>query len=163
MDLVSIGADLEHGSYNAMRNGARTWFSLAALAVPAVLGAAPRSLADGAVAVGSTGDVVKDGIAFGLVVNESKETAAETAIKRCRTFQARAAAERCKVVATFAAECFAVAYDPKPGTPGAGWGVGANQFLANQKAIAMCEETAGSARRGQCQVETGGCDAGGQQ
>jgi hypothetical protein len=135
---------------------------LAALAAPALVGAGPPSWADGAVAVGSTGDVVKDGIAFGMVVNEPKETAAETAIKRCRTFQARAAAERCKVVATFVGECFAVAYDPKPGTPGAGWGVGANQFLANQKAIAMCEETAGSARKGHCQVESGGCDAAGQ-
>jgi hypothetical protein len=160
---VGDGPIFEHWSYNTMRNGARTWLSLAALALPALLGAAPRSSADGAVAVGSTGDVVKDGIAFGLVVNEPKETAAETAIQRCRTFQARAAAERCKVVATFAGQCFAVAYDPKPGTPGAGWGLGANQFLANQKAIAMCEETAGSARRGQCQVETGGCDTGGTQ
>jgi Domain of unknown function (DUF4189) len=145
-----------------MRNGALALLGLATLAVPALLGAAPpRSWADGAVAVGSTGDVVKDGIAFGAVVNEPKEGAAEAAIRHCRTFQARAAAERCKVVATFAGECFAVAYDPKPGTPGAGWGVGANQFLANQKAIAMCEETAGSARRGQCQIETGGCDVGG--
>jgi uncharacterized protein DUF4189 len=143
-----------------MRNGALVLMGLAALAAPALLGR--PSWADGAVAVGSTGDVVKDGIAFGMVVNEPKETAAETAIKRCRTFQARAAAERCKLVATFAGECFAVAYDPKPGTPGAGWGVAPNQFLANQKAIAMCEETAGSARKGQCQVESGGCDTGAQ-
>ena len=112
-------------------------------------------------AVGATGDVVKDGIAFGMVVDEpTKEAAGEAAVRRCRTFQARAAAERCKVVATFAGECVAVAYDPKPGTPGAGWGVGPNQFLANQRAVAMCEETAGSARKGYChQVEIGGCDA----
>jgi hypothetical protein len=141
-----------------MRNGALVLMGLAALATPALLGGLPPSWADGAVAVGSTGDVVKDGIAFGAVVNEPKDAAAEAAIAHCRTFKARAAADRCKVVATFTGECFAVAYDPKPGTPGAGWGVGANQFLASQKAIAMCEETAGSARRGQCQVETGGCD-----
>src|SRR5262245_58258026 len=141
-----------------MRSGAVLVLATAGLVVATLIDALPRARADGAVAVGSTGNVVKDGIAFGMVVNEPKEKAAETAVRRCRTFEARAAAERCKVVATFAGECFAVAYDPKPGTPGAGWGVGANQFLANQKAIAMCEETAGSARKGQCQVETGGCD-----
>jgi Domain of unknown function (DUF4189) len=146
-----------------MRTGALVLLGLAVLVSPALLGAAPRSWADGAVAVGSTGDVVKDGIAFGAVVNEPKEAAAEAAITHCRTFKARAAAERCKVVATFAGQCFAVAYDPKPGTPGAGWGIGENQFLANQKAIAMCEETAGSARKGHCQVETGGCDTSSQQ
>jgi hypothetical protein len=131
----------------------------AALAAAALGGAAPpRSWADGAVALGSTGDVVRDGIAFGLAVNEAKETAAETAVKRCRTFKARAAAERCKIVATFSGECFAIAYDPKPGTPGAGWGVGPDQITANLKAIAMCEQEAGPARKGFCQVETGACD-----
>lgn len=145
-----------------MHNGGLVLLGLAALVAPALLGAAPRSWADGAVAVGSTGDVVKDGIAFGMTLNEPKETAGETAVKRCQTFRVRAVAERCKVVATFAGECYAIAYDPKPGTPGAGWGVGANQFLANQRAVAMCEETAGSARKGQCQVESGGCDTTGQ-
>jgi hypothetical protein len=142
-----------------MRNGALVLLGLAAPAF--LLGGGLRAWADGAVAVGTTGDVVKDGIAFGRAVNESKEAAAESALRNCRTFHARAAADRCKVVATFSGECFAIAYDPKPGTPGAGWGVGANQFLANQKAIAMCEETAGSARRGQCEVATGGCDTAG--
>jgi uncharacterized protein DUF4189 len=143
-----------------MRNGALVLLGLATLTAPALLGAAPPSWADGAVAVGSTGDVVKDGIAFGMAVNEAKEAAEETAVQRCRTFQVRAVAERCKVVATFTGECYAVAYDPKPGTPGAGWGIGQNQFLANQKAIAMCEETAGSARKGYCQIERGDCDTG---
>ena len=115
-------------------------------------------MADGALAVGSTGNVVRDGIAFGMVVDESKDKAAQTALTRCRTFRARAAAERCKVVATFSRECFAVAYDPQPGTPGAGWGVGPDQLTANLKAVAMCEDTAGPGRKGFCQVESGGCD-----
>jgi hypothetical protein len=143
-----------------MRNGAMAVLGMAALA--ALAGGSPRAWADGAVAMGSTGDVVRDGIAFGMVVNEPKEKAAETAVRRCRTFQARAAADRCKVVATFSGACFAVAYDPKPGTPGAGWGVGPDQLEANRKAIAMCEETAGPARKGYCQVESGGCDTQGQ-
>jgi hypothetical protein len=118
--------------------------------------------ADGALAVGSTGDVVRDGVAFGMVVDEPKATAAATALERCRTFKARAAAERCSVVATFSSgECFAVAYDPKPGTPGAGWGIGPDQATANGKAIAMCEETAGPGRKGYCRVESAGCDTAG--
>jgi hypothetical protein len=132
----------------------------AALATAVLLGAAAPAWADGAVAVGSTGDVVKDGIAFGMVVNEPKATAADTAVARCRTFKARAAAERCKVVATFSGECFAVAYDPQPGTPGAGWGVGPDQASANRKAITMCEQSAGAGRKGQCQVKSAACDTG---
>jgi hypothetical protein len=143
-----------------MRNGLPALLSAAALAALATVAA--RAWADGALAVGTTGDVVKDGIAFGMVVDEPQETAAETAVKRCRTFKARAAADRCKLVATFAGECFAVAYDPQPGTPGAGWGVGPDQLAANRKAVAMCEETAGPARKGFCRVETGGCDTTGQ-
>jgi hypothetical protein len=141
-----------------MGKGAVGLLGVAACATAILLGAATRGWADGAVAVGSTGDVVRDGIAFGMVVNQPKETAADTALQRCRTFKARAAAERCQVVATFSGECFAVAYDPEPGTPGAGWGVGPNQDSANSQAIARCEETAGPKRRGFCRIETGGCD-----
>jgi len=141
-----------------MGKGAAGSFGAAMFATAVLVGGAARSWADGAVAVGSTGNVVRDGIAFGMVVNEPKETAAETAVKRCRTFKARAAAERCKVVATFSGECFAVAYDPQPGTPGAGWGIGPDQDAANRKAIGMCEETAGPGRKGFCQVESAGCD-----
>ncbi len=74
-------------------------------------------------ALGTTGDVVKHGIAFGLVTDEPKEKAAELALTRCRAFVKGSSPEataRCKVVATFSRECFAVAYDPQPGTPGAG-------------------------------------------
>jgi hypothetical protein len=135
--------------------------SVLGLAVLAAAGVAP-ALADGAIAAGSTGNVVRDGIAFGWTVNEAKEAAIQTAISHCRTFEARAAANRCQVVATFSGECFAIAYDPKPGTPGAGWGVGSDQLAANQKAIAMCEESAGPARKGYCRVERFGCDTTGQ-
>jgi len=135
---------------------------LSAVLVAATITAATQggARADGAVAVGSTGNVVKHGIAFGMVVNEPKEKAADLALRRCRTFQAREAAEQCKVVATFSRQCFAVAYDPQPGTPGAGWGVGTDQIDANLKAMQMCEATAGPSRKGFCQVESGGCDTG---
>jgi hypothetical protein len=134
----------------------------ATLAGSTFVAARTRSWADGAVAVGTTGNVVRDGIAFGAEINAPKEEATETAIQRCRTFEARAAAERCKLVVSFSGECFAVAFDPQPGTPGAGWGVGPDQLAANRKAVAMCEEAAGPARKGYCQVKSWGCDKAGQ-
>jgi hypothetical protein len=137
-----------------MRIGALAWLAMEALA----LAGAGRAWAEGAIAAGSTGDVVRYGIAFGTAIDVSKDMAAQLAVERCRTFKARRAAERCKVVATFSGECFAIAYDPTPGTPGAGWGVGPDQLAANQKAVAMCEQAAGPARKGYCQVERFGCD-----
>jgi hypothetical protein len=142
-----------------MRIGALAWLGLAALAAATMtLAGRERAWAEGALAVGTTGDVVRYGIAFGVAVDVTKEVAGEIAVKRCRTFEARKAAERCQVVATFSGECFAIAYDPTPGTPGAGWGIGPDQLVANQKAITMCEAAAGPARKGYCQVERYGCD-----
>jgi hypothetical protein len=106
--------------------------------------------------------VVRDGIAFGQVVDQPKEAASETALQHCRSFKARAAAERCRVVVTFSRQCYAVAYDPEPGTPGAGWGVAPDDLEAMQKAVSMCEEAAGPARKGYCQVVRSGCDTTGQ-
>jgi hypothetical protein len=135
---------------------------MAALAATtlAVAGERAPAWAEGAIAVGSTGNVKRDGIAFGLASDEPAGTAGEVAVKRCRTFEAKAAAARCQVVATFSGECFAIAYDPEPGTPGAGWGIGPDQLVANQKAVAMCEQAAGAGRKGYCQVERFGCDTG---
>ncbi|MBO0766211.1 MAG: DUF4189 domain-containing protein [Hyphomicrobiaceae bacterium] len=141
-----------------MRDRALALLCMATLAATTLAGYRAPALADGAIAVGTTGNVVRDGIAFGMVVDVPKEQASEAAIQRCRSFEARDAADQCKVVATFSGECFAIAYDPQPGTPGAGWGVGPDQLAANQKAIAMCEEAAGPARKGYCQIERGGCD-----
>jgi hypothetical protein len=115
--------------------------------------------ADGALAVGTTGDVVKFGIAFGMVTDEPMEKAAEMALERCRAFKAsREANSACEVKATFSRQCYAVALDPQSGTPGAGWGVGQGQIEANDKAMTLCEETAGLVRRPFCQVQAAGCD-----
>jgi hypothetical protein len=146
----------------SMHRGAQALLGAAVLAATAFAGAAPPARADGAIAIGSTGDVVRDGIAFGQVVDEPKEAASETALQHCRSFKARAAAERCKVVVTFSRQCYAVAYDPEPGTPGAGWGVAPDDLEAMQKAVSMCEEAAGPARKGYCQVVRSGCDTTGQ-
>jgi hypothetical protein len=136
----------------------------AAVVTAAALLLAPggAARADGALAVGTTGDVVKYGVAFGMVVNLPKEKAASKALEHCQTFKAREAAERCSVVATFSkGECFAVALDPKSGTPGAGWAVGSDQATARSKALAMCEASAGSGRKGSCRVASTGCDTSG--
>jgi hypothetical protein len=144
-----------------MRRGA-TGVPAAVLAAALLLGSGGAVRADGALAVGTTGDVVKYGVAFGMVVDQPKETAAAKALEHCRTFKAREAAERCTVVATFSkGECFAVALDPKSGTPGAGWAVGPDQAGANGKALAMCEASAGAGRKGSCRVASAACDTSG--
>lgn len=135
--------------------------SAATLAIAFAADAGRRLGADGAVAVGSTGDVVRHGIAFGMVANEPKEKAAGLALARCRAFvkgSSPQATAQCKIAATFSRECYAVALDPNKGTPGAGWGVGKDQIDANLKAMKMCEATAGPGRGRFCQVESGGCD-----
>ena len=145
-----------------MRKGEAGVVAAAVLAAALLVGAGGGARADGALAVGSTGDVVKYGIAFGMVVDQPKGQAAEKALEHCRTFKAREAAEQCRVVATFSrGECYAVAYDPKSGTPGAGWGIGPDQAAANKKALAMCEETAGPERKGTCRVASADCDTAG--
>ena len=132
---------------------------LAVVVAAALLLLAVPVRADGALAVGSTGDVVKFGIAFGMVVDEPKEKVAEMALEHCRAFKAsRAANTACEVKATFSRQCYAVALDPQSGTPGAGWGVGQDQIEANDKAMTMCEATAGLVRRAFCQVQAAGCD-----
>jgi hypothetical protein len=134
--------------------------SAGAAAIACAFFIAGRLQADGALAVGSTGDVVKFGIAFGMVVDLPKDKAAETALEHCKAFKgaSREAIARCQVVAAFSRECFAVAFDPQSGTPGAGWGVGQDQIDANDKAMTMCEESAGLGRKHLCQVKSAGCD-----
>lgn len=131
----------------------------AALACAALPDAGRDLRAEGALAIGSTGDVVKFGIAFGMAVDLPKEKARATALEHCRAFKASPAANAsCEVKATFSRQCYAVAIDPQSGTPGAGWGVGEDQIEANDKAMTMCEETAGAARRAFCQIAGAGCD-----
>ena len=133
--------------------------SLAAiLAAVLHLAATPAARSDGAIAVGSTGDVVRHGIAFGMMVDEPAKSAGTIALERCQKFEARDAAKHCKVVATFRRQCYAVALDPEPGTPGAGWGVDKTQDAADERAMAMCKETAGADREAFCKIEVGECD-----
>lgn len=125
----------------------------------ALLASVP-AMAEGALAVGSTGDVVADGIAFGYAVKyDSRSEARDAALKRCREYrEAPKAADRCKVISSFTGTCMAIAMDPKAGTPGVGWAIAEDAAAAEDQAIAICEATAGRDRRGACKVDTSRCD-----
>jgi hypothetical protein len=129
-----------------------------AVAVVVLAGAAAR--ADGALVVGSTADVAKDGIAIGTSINyKSPEEADAAALERCRNYKpAPKAAAQCRSVGTFKGECYAISFDPKDGTPGAGWAIAATKALAEQRAMANCQITAGEGRRDFCRIEESKCD-----
>jgi hypothetical protein len=117
--------------------------------------------AEGAAAVGTTGDVRKDGIAFGHAAGyPTKEAASQAALQACRRFEgAPKAAANCRLVATFSGECSALANDPKPGTPGTGWAVAVSEKAAQDRALGACQAMAGADRVQYCTVERTKCDA----
>jgi hypothetical protein len=114
------------------------------------------SIAAGAFAIGSSGDVARDGVAIGHSVNQStKAAAAALALQQCRNYNpAPKMAKLCKVIETFTRQCFALAFDPKPGTPGVGWAIGPDKKSAETLALTACQATAGADRRGFCMVMT---------
>jgi hypothetical protein len=133
-----------------------SFFTLIAMAA---MFASPAS-ADGALAVGSTSDVAKDGIAVGTSINyKTAEEARAAALRRCREYKpAPKAAAMCQSVGTFRGECYAVSFDPKPGTPGAGWAIASTKDLAEERALENCKATAGGSRREYCRIEESKCD-----
>jgi hypothetical protein len=132
---------------------------VSALALAAAL-VSSSAYADGAIAVGSTADVVHDGIAIGTSVNyKSADEAVDAALQRCRNYKpAPKAAVLCQSVGSFKNECYAISFDPKPGTPGAGWAIAATKELAEQRALTNCKITAGADRVAFCKVEEVKCD-----
>jgi Domain of unknown function (DUF4189) len=121
----------------------------------AVIATSQRSLADGAVAIGLPSNVARDGFAVGHQVNAPDlETARKGAVAGCQ--KSIGASDKtktlCKVVATFQNQCFAVAIDPKDGTPGVGWAIEENSALAEKEAVAQCRTTAGADREQFCVV-----------
>jgi len=121
--------------------------------------AAPAS-GEGALAVGSTSDITKDGVAFGTAVNYTTSSEArESALEKCRSYKpAPKAAAQCQIVGAFRRECWAIAMDPKPATPGAGWAIAGTKAVAEERALENCKTTAGAARRSFCRVEESNCD-----
>jgi hypothetical protein len=117
--------------------------------------------AEGALALGMPADVAKDGFAYGYKVRAaSRQEARAEALNQCRTTEVAGqyAKSLCKIVSTFRNDCVAIAMDPAPGTPGAGWGVGPNREAAERRAMNMCLETAGASRRQFCKVDNSNCD-----
>ena len=120
-------------------------------------------LAAGAYAVGLDGDA-SHGFAFGSVYDvKNAEIAKFDALQMCRQYgfdypEARAAAGNCAVVSAFTRQCFALALDPKPGTPGYGLATAGTQDAANAQAVRNCQQTSASDRKPFCAVDTTGCD-----
>lgn len=119
---------------------------------------ADRAQAEGAIAIGSTGSVAKDGYSIGINVNSSTEADAKRqALAWCRSHGSQVTQRECKIVTTFCHQCPAEAEDPKDGTPGFGWAVVADEASAKSVAIDHCPATAGN-RREFCKVVNTLCD-----
>jgi hypothetical protein len=118
------------------------------------------SAAEGAMAVGSTGNVASAGIAIGNAYNyETRQKAIDEALQKCRDYKpAPKAAAQCQIVGTYARKCYAEALDPKAGTPGAGWAIDEGKEKAASQALANCRATAGVNRRKFCKIVESGCD-----
>lgn len=129
----------------------------AAAALLALIGAG-NAAADGAIAMGSTGNVSQDGVAYGYVGNRTPSDAVRVAMETCRAYNAPSAAAQCMVVARFRDECIAVANDPQPGTPGTAWAVHPVRAVAEQRALDGCRATAGAGRRQHCRLDRTICD-----
>jgi len=142
--------------------------TMVALAVLLALASAGGTLTPaypfGALALGTTGNVPDDGLAFaGNVKSATQDEANDKALNACKgqaaTYPARKrAAARCQVIATLNNQCYAFAEDPKDGTPGYGWAIANDQDSANSQAIANCKQTAGRSRQQYCKVDASGCD-----
>ena len=122
----------------------------------------PAALAEGAIAIGASGNFAKDGFAFGGAINKSStEDAQQQALATCKKYEgAPKMAAICKVFFTFSGECYALAFDPKPGTPGVGWAISDDKVKAEDRAQKNCEVTAGPGRRDFCKINQSYCDTG---
>jgi hypothetical protein len=135
---------------------------LAAALLAGLLAHPDLAAGDGALAIGEPADVAAEGFAYGFALDEPNGDAANAgAMRDCKT-PTRGIDPRaqtlCRVVQTFKNQCFAVAMDPKDGTPGAGWAVAGDKDAASGAALAKCVATAGDDRRDACEVTHSGCD-----
>jgi Domain of unknown function (DUF4189) len=118
-----------------------------------------QAAAEGALAIGITGDIAKDGYSIGIATNNGTEDGAKkAALDHCKTHGGEASQARCEIVLSFENLCVAEAEDPQPGTPGAGWSVGTDKPAAEKLAMTMCLATAGKSRMQYCKVVSSICD-----
>ena len=114
--------------------------------------------AEGALALGVTGNITKDGYAIGININAGSEAEArDAALKYCKSHGSDVARAKCEIFATFRDQCAVEAEDPQPGTPGAGWAIAADKAVAEKMAMINCLATAGD-RGSFCKVVTSICD-----
>lgn len=135
----------------------------AAAGLMAAVATAPDpAAAFGAVAIGEPANIAKRGVAIGTGYNyPTKEGAEARALKECLAFKDAPPDTRalCKVVKTFERQCYAIALDPKNGTPGFGWSVMTEKTQAESAAMARCRDTAGKSRVQFCKMTASNCDA----
>jgi len=140
----------------------RSVFVALAIAVAVALPGLAR--AEGAMAVGIARGGIAKGYATGFAINQPTVKAARSnAVEQCRRTKSSNADAKsgCEVVVTFRNKCVASAVDPQSGTPGAGWGIGSSQQLADSQALARCRAKAGSERAEFCEVTDRFCDGNG--
>lgn len=125
------------------------------------------SRAEMAIAMGTTGDVYKDGYVWGGGFGADGR---KTALEICRGFKAPEVGELptnatrsqklCKIVTVFQDKCFAVSQDGTARTAahGMGWSVAADLKSAEAEALVKCEVMTGRARHEGCRIEYSHCD-----
>lgn len=142
--------------------GRATFFApFLVLAISFSVATAGLARAEGALAVGIARGGIAKGYATGFSINQpTAKVARSNAVEQCkRTKSSNADAKAgCEVVVTFHNKCVASAVDPQNGTPGAGWGVGVTQELADSQALARCRAKAGADRAEFCEVTDRFCD-----
>jgi len=134
---------------------------LVAFAIAITVAAPGFARAEGAMAVGIARGGTAKGYATGFAVNQPSVKAARSkAVEQCRRTKASNADAKsgCEVVVTFRNKCVASAIDPGTGTPGAGWGIGGSQKMADSQALARCRAKAGTERAEFCEVTDRFCD-----
>jgi hypothetical protein len=151
--------------HNMLRSDTISWRHYALIGVvgaAAVLWSRP-GLTAGAIAIGIPPGGIAKGFAGGHTLGATDmPTAREGAVGSCHksTGASDAARNACAVVASFKDECYAIALDPKDGTPGAGWAVAETQALADEEALQQCRNTSAADRKKFCEVPSTnhGCD-----
>lgn len=134
--------------------------AIVALVAGVALAASSELRAEGAFALGSSGDIAKDGVSYGYSTNNATTSeAVENAMRECRVGKnAPKMAAICKLVTTFKNECVAIAWDPKPGTPGMGIAFAPDKANAEARAMEFCKMSAGPDRASTCVVDKSRCD-----
>jgi hypothetical protein len=144
------------------RSTERLSIALVVVVSAALVGGAMQPIsaaADGAIAIALPPDVVKQGFAYGFATDYADVNHAEAeALSKCRDTTIAGVRPLCAVIKDFKNQCVAVAMDPQAGTPGVGWGVGADLHGAEAQALTGCEQTAGPGRRAACVVDHSACD-----